>query len=246
MARQTKALITTLKRALKAHGRTYADVATALDLSEASVKRLLSTNQLSLERLEAIGQLIGLEITDLVKQMEEETGRIERLTVEQEREIAGDLTLLLITVCVLNRWTLDDILQVHQLDPHTCTRKLARLDKLQLIDLLPRNRVKLKVAANFNWIENGPIQQFFQQRIASEYFNSRFQAEDENLIVLNGMLSKSSNQAFQRRMQRLAREFEEFNREDVSLDFDTRHGTTVIIAIRGWRYGLFKTDVDKA
>ncbi|TVP42537.1 MAG: XRE family transcriptional regulator, partial [Halomonas sp.] len=106
--------------------------------------------------------------------------------------------------------------------------------------LLPRNRVKLKVAANFNWIENGPIQQFFQQRIASEYFNSRFQAEDENLIVLNGMLSKSSNQAFQRRMQRLAREFEEFNREDVALDFDTRHGATVIIAIRGWHYGLFK------
>ncbi|TCK04077.1 helix-turn-helix domain-containing protein [Marinobacterium mangrovicola] len=241
MARQTKPLIDTLKRCLKANGKTYADVATALDLSEASVKRLLSTHQLSLERLDAICQLMGMEITDLVKQMEENSGRIEQLTVEQEREIAGDLTLLLITVCVLNRWTLEQIVSVHKLDEHLCIQKLARLDKLQIIDLLPRNRIKLKVAANFNWIENGPIQQFFQQRIAAEYFNSRFQRDDESLIVLNGMLSKSSNQAFQRRMQRLAREFEEFNREDVAQEFDDRHGATVIIAIRGWRYGLFSS-----
>ncbi len=241
MARQTKPLIDTLKRSLKANGKTYADVAQALDLSEASVKRLLSTNQLSLERLDAICQLMGMEITDLVKQMEENSGRIEQLTVDQEREIAGDLTLLLVAVCVLNRWTLEQILSVHKLDEHLCIQKLARLDKLQIIDLLPKNRIKLKVAANFNWIENGPIQQFFQQRIAAEYFNSRFQKEDESLIVLNGMLSKSSNQAFQRRMQRLAREFEEFNREDVAREFDDRHGATVIIAIRGWRYGLFSS-----
>lgn len=239
MARQTKPLIDTLKRCLKASGKTYADVAVTLDLSEASVKRLLSTNQLSLERLDAICQLMGMEITDLVRQMEENSGRIEQLTVDQEREIAGDLTLLLIAVCVLNRWTLEQILSVHKLDKHLCIQKLARLDKLQIIDLLPKNRIKLKVAANFNWIENGPIQQFFQQRIAAEYFNSRFQREDESLIVLNGMLSKSSNQAFQRRMQRLAREFEEFNREDVAQEFGDRHGSTVIIAIRGWRYGLF-------
>ena len=240
MARQTKPLIATLKRSLRASGTTYADVARALELSEASVKRLFSTEQLSLERLDTICQLIGLEITDLVKQMEEHAGHIERLTVAQEREICNDLSLLLITVCVLNRWSLRQIIAVHGLDELTCIQKLARLDKLQIIDLLPGNRIKLKVAANFGWIENGPIQQFFQQRIAAEYFSSRFQGEGERLIVLNGMLSKTSNQAFQRRMQRLAREFEEFNREDVALDFDQGHGATVILALRGWSFGLFK------
>lgn len=238
MAKQTKALIATLKRALKASGKTYADVAQALDLSEASVKRLFSTHQISLDRLDEICQLIGLEISELVKQMDEYDGRIERLTVEQEREIANDLTLLLITVCVLNRWTLEDILRVHQMEEPICIRKLAHLDRLKIIELLPKNRIKLKIAPNFNWIENGPIQQFFQQRIANEYFTSRFNGEDECLLVLNGMLSKTSNQAFQRRMQRLAREFEEYNREDVALEFNKRHGATVIIAIRGWRYGL--------
>lgn len=240
MARQTQALVTTLKRCLKANGKTYADVAIALGLSQASVKRLLSANQLSLERLETICQMIGMDITDLVKQMETDASHIEHLTVTQEQEIANDLILLLITVCVLNRWTLEQIMSVYQLAETVCIQKLARLDKLGIIDLLPQNRIKLKVAANFNWIENGPIQQFFQQRIATEYFNTHFQRDDENLIVLNGMLSQSSNEAFQRRMKRLAREFEEMNQEDANLDFEKRHGSTVILAIRGWKPGLLE------
>ena len=37
---QVSALIATLKRQLKAHGKTYADLALALNLSEASIKRM--------------------------------------------------------------------------------------------------------------------------------------------------------------------------------------------------------------
>ena len=49
---QTTALINTLKRTLKAHGKTYVDVGHALGLSEASVKRLFSREDFSLERLD--------------------------------------------------------------------------------------------------------------------------------------------------------------------------------------------------
>ena len=130
--------------------------------------------------------------------------------------------------------------EFYHIDEMECIQKLAYLDRLKIIDLLPKNRIKLKVAPNFNWIENGPIQQFFQQKIANEYFNTRFQGDDEQLIVLNGMLSKASSLEFQRKMKRLAKEFEDLNQEDVGLDFDHRHGTTALLAVRGWSYGLFK------
>ena len=56
-------LIKELKRQLKLAGLHYADVAQHLDLSEGSVKRLLAEGQhISLERLERICQLIGLEM----------------------------------------------------------------------------------------------------------------------------------------------------------------------------------------
>jgi DNA-binding Xre family transcriptional regulator len=237
---QTKALIQTLKRALKAQGKTYADVATTLRLTEASVKRLFSEQSFSLSRLDQVCQMLELEITDLVKMMDQQQANLEHLSVEQEREISQDLTLLLITVCVLNRWTMAQITDFYRVDELQCVQKLVYLDRLKIIDLMPKNRIKLKVAPNFSWIDNGPIQQFFQEKIAHEYFTTRFTGEDEQLIVLNGMISKSSQAEFQRKITKLAKEFQDLNQEDVGLDFHQRKGTTVLLAMRGWDYGLFK------
>ena len=237
---QTSLLIDALKQALKAHGRTYRDVATHLKLSEASVKRLFAQKSLTLHRLDQICQLLGIEFSDLVQQMQRNaTAPITRLSLEQERELVGDLELLLITVCVLNHWSLEQIVEKLTIPQLRCIQHLARLDRLQMIELLPRNRVKLRVASNFQWRENGPIQQFFLERLQSDFFNSRFDQEQERLIVINGMLAASSNAVFQRKMEQLAREFDALNNHDVGLPFEQRGGTTVVLAMRRWRYGLF-------
>lgn len=236
---QTKAIIQALKRNLKAHGKTYVDVAEALDLTEASVKRLFAEQSFSLTRLDQVCQMLGIEISDLIKTIDEPSGQLQQLTQQQEKEISKDLTLLLVTVCVLNRWTMEQIISFYTIEETECIRKLAFLDRLKIIELLPKNKIKLLVAPNFSWIKNGPIQDFFQTRIAQEYFNVRFKKEDENLLVLNGMLSQKSNAAFQRKMQRLAKEFDELNQEDANLPFDERQGVTTVIAMRGWKYGLY-------
>lgn len=236
---QISPLLNTLKKALKAHGLTYAQLASALGLSEASVKRLFAEQTISLQRLEQICQLMDLEISDLVQLMNEQQPRLQHLSVAQEQEITQDLVLLLITVSVLNRWTLQDIIAFYKLSESDCIQKLARLDKLKIIELLPKNKIKLLVAPNFNWRENGPIQQFFQEKIAAEYFKTKFKDDDECLIVLNGMLSSQSNGEFQRKLKKLAREFDDINNDDVSLPMDERNGVTVVMAVRNWRYGLF-------
>ncbi|MEW8507131.1 MAG: helix-turn-helix transcriptional regulator [Candidatus Thiodiazotropha sp.] len=238
---QTQQLVDTLKRALKAHGLTYADVANYLQLSEANVKRLFAKRRFTLERLDQVCQLMEMEISDLVQEMNEWAGAatISGLSMEQEAEIAASLELLLVTVCVLNRWTLDEIIERFRISEHQCIQHLARLDRLRLIELLPKNRVKLLVARNFKWQENGPIQRFFQEKIEAEFFSSRFDHTDERLIVVNGMLAESSNRVFQRKMEHLAREFDELNDDDAKLPLEERTGTTVVIAMRPWSYGLF-------
>jgi DNA-binding Xre family transcriptional regulator len=238
---QTQQLIDALKRTLKAHGLTYSDVARHLRLSEANVKRLFSKRSFTLERLDQVCQMMAMEISDLVQEMNERAGAtaITGLTLEQEAEIAGDIELLLVTVCVLNRWTMQEIIERFHLTGNQCIQHLAKLDRLRLIELLPKNRVKVLVARNFTWQENGPIQRFFHEKIEADFFSSRFSRQDERLIVVNGMLAESSNLVFQRKMEHLAREFDELNDDDAKLPLDERIGTTVVIAMRPWSYGLF-------
>jgi len=238
---QTAQLIDTLKHSLKAQHKTYQHVADKLGLSLASVKRLFSEKNLSLQRLDQICQILDMEISDLVQRMNAQQRQLNHLTEEQETEIAADPLLLLITVCVLNRWRMEDILTFYHIPETQCIQVLAKLDRLKLIELLPGNRIKLLVSANFAWLENGPIQRFFHAKVESEFFNSKFKRETERLIVINGMLTDSSNAILQRKLERLATEFDQLNSEDSGLELHQRHGTTVVLAVRQWQYGLFKT-----
>ncbi|MFV2055039.1 MAG: helix-turn-helix domain-containing protein [Thiohalomonadales bacterium] len=239
---QTSALIDTLKLSLKAHGKTYADVATYLKLSEASVKRLFAERSFSLQRLDDICQMLALEISDLVQLMNEHnTVHLSALSEAQEQEIANDIALLLVAVCVLNRWTLGNIMEHFHVSETQGIALLSRLDKLKLIELLPRNKIKLRVAANFKWRDNGPIQRFFLEKLEADFFNSRFNKRSEKLIVINGMLASSSCEVFQRKMDHLAREFDELNSDDAGLGINERFGSTVVLAMRPWTYGLFES-----
>jgi DNA-binding Xre family transcriptional regulator len=123
---QTAQLISVLKQFLKRHGFSYRDVARRLNLSEASVKRF------SLSRLDNVCQMMGMEISDLVVEMNQQAmaSHISQLTEEQEQILVSDPVLLLVTICVLNGWTMTD-LQSHY--------HLTRLDSLNLIVLLPLN-----------------------------------------------------------------------------------------------------------
>ena len=237
---QTKPLVHTLKQALKAHGKTYADVARHLDLTEASVKRLFSERSFSLQRLDRVCQLIGMEISDLVQMMREEMQKpISELTEEQEQEIVGDLELLLIAICVLNRWSVSDIMSQYAVPETRCIRHLAKLDRLKIIELLPRNRVKLLVASNFSWRPNGPIQRFFQEKVQANFFRGRFEPDPDKLIVINGMLSSSSYAVLKRRLERAARELDGLMSDDAGLPVGEKEWTTVVLAARQWQYGPF-------
>ena len=237
---QVSPLISTLKKQLKAHGITYAAVAELLQLSEASVKRLFAEQNFTLQRLERICHMMGLEISDLVQSMASDQHKIIQLSLEQEAEIAADLLLLMITVCVINGYTYEDFLEQYDIPEHDCIQKLALLDRLKIIDLLPGNRIKLLVAPNFSWHANGAIQRFFQEKVEQDFFNSRFDKEHEQLLVVNGLLSKSSNADFQKKIRALALEFNHLAQKDKSLPMAKKHGASAVLAIRQWQFGLFE------
>lgn len=236
---QIPLLIETVKKQLKLQGKTYLDVAGALNLSEASVKRLFADQNFTLQRLETIASLLGFDLSELMQMVASQQRQLTRLSIEQEQEIASDLALLLITVCVMNGYCFHDLLEEFTLTEAECIRKLAKLDRLKIIELLPNNRIKLLIAPNFKWLPRGPIQQFFQQKIQQDFFKSSFDKDSDSLSVLNGLISQASITELNQRLQRLTSEFNQLIQHDRNLSIKEKTGITLVLAQRQWAYSIF-------
>jgi|SRR4051812_2303065 len=237
---QAHALVDALKSVLKSRGITYARLGKALRLSEASVKRIFAARSFSLERLDQACAFLEIEISDLARMVAAETASPQRLTVAQERELVSDSRLLLVAVHVLNHWTMQDIVGAYAITKAECIRALARLDKLGIIDLMPNNRIRIRVPRDFAWLPDGPIHDYFRRQVQNDFFRSRFDAPGELLVFTSGMLSRGGNASIQSRMKRLGAEFSESHRQDLELPLEQRFGTSLLIALRPWAPEGFK------
>ena len=237
---QTDALIDTLKQALKSHRLTYAQIAQKLDMSEANIKRMFASKRFTLERLEEICQLMQMELSDLFQLYEESRQQITQLTLEQEKELVSDNKLLLVAVSVRNRLSFDDIITNYQISETECIRYLAMLDKLKIIDLLPNNRIKLRIDDDFRWLPNGPIDRFFEQQIKNQFLKSNFKGELQQRLFLFGLLGDSSTQIIMNKMQSLAKEFTDLHRQDAKLPLEKRHNIGFMLAMRPWELEVFQ------
>ncbi len=238
---ETQAIISTLKKNLRSSGLTYADVSAALNLSESSIKRLFSEQDFSLKRLDQVCQLMNLEISDLMAQLAEEKHNITQLTLEQEQLLVSDVKLLVVAICAINSWTFNEIISRYRIEKTEAIQCLAKLDKIKLIELQPKNRIKLLISPSFSWINNGPIQTYFEGQVQSDFLNSTFTAKGEIRLFATGMLSRDANALIIKRIKRLAQEFRQLHNEDQSLSLDERFGTSMVVAIRPWELSTFES-----
>lgn len=233
-------LVDTLKRLLKARGITYGELAARIDMSEASVKRMFSQKNFTLQRLDQILSASGIEFDEL-SAAQNGPALISHLTMAQEREIIGDPRLLVVAVSAMNHIGFDDIVMYYNMSEVEVTKYLLRLDKIGFLELLPNNRVKLLIARTFSWIANGPIQSYFRHEAAGDYLDSRFDGEDEVLRLVNVMLSKQSCGALLERLKQVAAEFAQQHQHEIRLPLEQRHAISFIVAARPWVPQAFKT-----
>lgn len=237
---QTAALIETLKRTLKNRRITYAEIARRLSMSEANVKRMFASRRFTLERLEDVCGLMQMELSDLFELYEESRQRITQLTQDQEQELVQDVNLLLVAVSVRNRLSFDDIVNNYQITETECIRYLAKLDKIKIIDLLPNNRIKLRIDDDFRWLPNGPIERFFEKQIKNQFLKSTFKKDLEHRLFLFGLLGESSIQILHNKIQALSKEFVDLHRQDSKLPLNKRHNIGFMLAIRPWELEVFQ------
>lgn len=236
---QRTQLINTLKRSLRAQKITYADVAEHLQISVATVKRHFHRGDLTLSRLEQICDLAGLQLSELVDTMASEDPLISELTPEQERELAGNPKLLLTCYLLINQWKVADITRYFDISDKEAKALLRRLRDLNLIEILPFDRIKVLTAHNFNWRPNGPVQRYFIEQVQRDFFDAGFDGAGEVRYVLGGLLSEASRRHVVRAMNRVASEIDELSRQDMRLPRNERQPFGAVVALREWEFSGF-------
>ena len=236
---QTRAILRSLKQCLKSRGVTYRELAKRLGLSEASIKRLFSDESFSLKRLDEICTSVGLEISDVVEMATQSESPITQLTDEQERVLLANTRLLLMTYLLVNNWPLDQITKTFAIDRPDLMKLLYRLNRLRIIEVQPGDRIKKLTARNFSWRKDGPVQLFFKDRVQSEFFSVPFDRPGEQMSFVGGMLTRTSVMALQRRIDSLAREFDDLCQSDAAMPIDEKFGVSAVLAIRPWEFTGF-------
>ena len=63
---------------------------------------------------------------------------------------------------------------------------------------------------------------------------------DEVFLFVSGMLSRDSMTELCARLRRVAREFAELHRDDLTLPLASRYGTSLLLATRAWEPRFFR------
>ena len=237
---QIAKLTRVLKQCLREHNLTYKQVAEQLSISEASVKRSFAQQRFSLERLEAICQLLAMSLSDLFATVEKQRQRLSQLTVEQENTLLDDPRLLLAAVCVRDGWSFKDIIGYYAISETEAIQLLARLDRLKLIELLPDNRYRLLIAQDFRWIPGGPLERFMEQEVMVKFMAPKKNEPWTFRFYLRGRYSPTSIDIIQRRLDQITHEAAQLNEEDRSLPVTERKHMGLLMAMRPWEPSLFE------
>ena len=232
-------LIATVKRQLKAQGRSYRDVARYLELSEASVKRLFSSERFTIERLAKIGELLGFTLAEMLQTAASSVPELDTLTSAQEAQLVSDEILLMVTVLALNHWSVADIVNWYRISEAEVVKRLRILDRMGVIELLPGDRIRRRARRDFDWLPHGPIKAYFAKQGVSDFLKGPFDDADESMDFSHAMLTKTAQAELKVELRRLRRKLAGLHEESVPASLHDKRGIGLLLAMRRWEPAAF-------
>jgi len=236
---QSRRLIDALKRELKLRGMTYRELASGLGVAESTIKRSLASGRLDFDRLDAICELLSLELEDLIRPPEARGPRLERLSTAQEEILIQTPKLLLVAYLVVNRWRFEDIVARYDVSEHEAIRLIAELQRMKLAELLPGNRIRPLFGTDFSWRNDGPIERYFRSQVQGQFLDGGFDDDGAIRLVRMGDVSPATLGQIGVRLEGVGRLFDDLAREDRRLPSQATRGTLMLLAIRHWEFHAF-------
>ncbi len=232
-------IVRVLRAELRAAGVTYKALAERIGMSESSIKRMFGQKDMALSRLAQMCKAGGIAMEDVLRGAADITPHADTLTLVQEKSLLANPRLLLMAICCLGHWNLEQVLETYSLTEAECIGCLAELDRLGLIELKPLNRYSLRVSNTFHWLADGPVQQYFRDHVVADYFSGHFDGPGETLMCIPARLCLASAQELVQKIRQLAEEVARLHQGDRRLAPAERDGFTLMLGFRSWEFAAF-------
>ncbi len=165
-------ILNELRRELKGRGVRVVHIAAELGVAEPTVWRWLRGDGLTLDRLDEICAIAGLDLRDLLGRAED--SRHDRFTLAQERILAADRGLALVFFAILHGAQRRQIEQDFRLPRERLDAHLERLKRLGLIDYAPQGRLRPKTRRTVQWRRGGPLSIAFERTVKPLFMSMDF------------------------------------------------------------------------
>lgn len=153
-----KSLMRLIKNVLRERSLSYRDLAKKLSLSESGVKKIFSGDDCSYQRLASITKILGLKISDLLQELEHQELKPVRFTTHQQTALLKNRAAFYFYVkLVIERLSVDEIQAESRLTSAQVFKYLKFLDELNLVVLLPENKVKIPEITLVRDFGSGPL-----------------------------------------------------------------------------------------
>jgi transcriptional regulator with XRE-family HTH domain len=225
-----------LKKALKRKNIVYKDIAQKLNLSESSVKRILSSKSLTLERLEEICKLYDLQLSEIIAltDFEKDTNDF-FYTDEQEKELAANPKLFQIHLLLDEGFTYQKILKDFVINENELQKLLLSLDKLNLIELHTKNRIRIPYKGSKRFKKEGAMGKLIFEQTRSNFLQSQFKLPNEFVRFQMGHMTPQTLAKIKTKVDKFLIEIsEDFSYE--SEDNPEAETLGILVAMRPWQY----------
>lgn len=233
MASSTALVVQSLKTHLKLRGLTYGALAKTWKVSLSSVKRIMSGPELSIARIESACELMHLSVGDFFKQIQfDHSSELFYLTTAQENHLSQDLEALHYFLLLHEGWSPSEIFKEYSLTQAKNIRLLNFLEKIDLIEVHPNNRIKRKYVGQLRLHKDGPLGKQLAKLVKTQFLESNFAQGSDLFTFLNLNFVPGDVQKLKARFLEMAKEL------SLQSDENRRHPNSqscgLMIALRPW------------
>jgi hypothetical protein len=209
---QYRTLTTAIKQVFKNKGVIYATLAARVGLSESGLKKVLSAEDGSIGRLEAICLAIGMTLFDLMQIAHGELSvtEFEMPSEVQEYFLANLDCFRFFWMLIYDEYEPDRILSDLNMDSHEFWKHVRQLDRFGLLKVGENNRITIPNRDHIVWVNDGPLVEWMKKNWSFDLLSDAV-ANDKNADHYLSMrvfrLSEASRKDLVQALRDINREF---------------------------------------